>query len=136
MSINFAVCNVSASWKLPEWENSIILVISDHGISIGEKFGERAYGAFCYDYTIKTFAYYLSKEFIPKKISQQVRHIDFMPTILDQLKINQKKSSEKIDGISLLPLINGKNFPELYAFTETGNPLENIPVFWPCGNDH
>jgi len=111
--------------ELNLWENSIILVISDHGISIGEKLGERAYGAFCYDYTIKTFAYYLSKEFTPKKVSQQVRHIDFMPTILDQLKINQKESSEKVDGISLLPLISGKNFPELYAFTETGNPLEN-----------
>lgn len=111
--------------ELNLWENSIILIISDHGISVGEKLGERAYGAFCYDYTIKTFAYYLSKEFISKKISQQVRHIDFMPTILDQLKIPQKESSEKMDGISLIPLINGDSFPELYAFTETGNPLEN-----------
>ena len=30
-------------------KNSIILVMSDHGISVGEKIGERAYGAFCYD---------------------------------------------------------------------------------------
>ena len=27
-------------------KNSLILVMSDHGISVGEKFGERAYGAF------------------------------------------------------------------------------------------
>ena len=40
-------------------KNSIILVMSDHGISVGEKIGERAYGAFCYDYTLRTFTYFL-----------------------------------------------------------------------------
>ena len=48
-----------------------------------------------------------------------------MPTILDQFGISQNESSEKLDGVSLLPLINGENFPELYAFTETGNPLDS-----------
>ena len=33
--------------------------MSDHGISVGEKLGERAYGAFCYDYTLRTFAYFM-----------------------------------------------------------------------------
>ena len=40
-------------------KDSIIIVMSDHGISVGEKIGERAYGAFCYDYTLRTFAYFL-----------------------------------------------------------------------------
>ena len=111
--------------ELNLWQDSIILVISDHGISVGEKIGERAYGAFCYDYTIKTFAYYLSSDLDSKNITHQVRHIDFMPTILDQFGISQNESSEKLDGVSLLPLINGENFPELYAFTETGNPLDS-----------
>ena len=48
-----------------------------------------------------------------------------MPTILEQLKIKQYEKSEKIDGVSLLPLINNENFPILYAFTETGNPLND-----------
>ena len=30
-------------------KDSLILIMSDHGISIGEKVGERAYGAFSYD---------------------------------------------------------------------------------------
>ena len=106
------------------WENSLVLITSDHGISVGEKFGERAYGAFCYDYTIKTFAYLLNPDFEIKEIQQQVRHVDFMPTILEYLEINQDDTYEKIDGMSLIPLINGKNFPELYAFTETANPLK------------
>ena len=106
-------------------ENSIILVTSDHGISVGEKIGERAYGAFCYDYTIKTFAYYMSSDFEPKEIQEQVQHIDFMPTILDQLNIELDENFNSLDGVSLIPLINGKPFDEKIAYTETGNPLKS-----------
>ena len=104
-------------------ENSIILVISDHGISMGEKIGERAYGAFCYDYTLRTFSYFLVPNYEKRKIEQQIRTVDFMPTILDYLNIPLDENFSKLDGVSLLPLINGKSLPENYAFTETGNPL-------------
>ena len=53
-------------------DSTDILVISDHGISIGEKFGERAYGAFCYDYTIRTFGLYITSDFETKEIMQQI----------------------------------------------------------------
>ena len=106
------------------WKDSVVLITSDHGISVGEKFGERAYGAFCYDYTIKTFAYYISSDFGPKEIQGQVRHIDFMPTILDQLDIELDENFKPLDGVSLLPLIKGQTQPEMIAFTETGNPLD------------
>jgi len=104
--------------------NSIILVMSDHGISVGEKFGERAYGAFCYDYTLRTFTYFLAPEFSPKQIIQQVRTIDFMPTLLDYLQIPLDGKYEKPDGVSLMPLINGNSMPEYPAYSETGNPLD------------
>jgi len=104
------------------YKNSIILIISDHGISVGEKFGERAYGAFCYDYTIKTFAYLISNDLTPREISSQVRHIDFMPTILDLMEIKLDASYESLDGESLIPLINGSKFEENIAYSETGNP--------------
>jgi len=110
------------------WKDSIVLITSDHGISVGEKFGERAYGAFCYDYTIKTFAYYISSDFEPKEIQGQVRHVDFMPTILDHLDIELDKNFKPLDGVSLIPLINGKPFDEKIAYTETANPLDaNVP---------
>jgi arylsulfatase A-like enzyme len=107
------------------YKNSIILVISDHGISIGEKFGEKAYGVFCYDYTIKTFAYLISNDLTPREISSQVRHIDFMPTILDLMKIKSDPLYELVDGKSLIPLINGLKFEENIAYSETGNPLHD-----------
>jgi arylsulfatase A-like enzyme len=105
-------------------KNSIILIMSDHGISIGEKIGERAYGAFCYDYTLRTFTYFIYPEVKPIEIKQQIRTIDFMPTILDYLQIPFSEEYEKIDGESLLPLINGHLTEEKYAFSETGNPLQ------------
>lgn len=111
-------------YKLHLDKDSMILVMSDHGISIGEKFGERAYGAFCYDYTLRTFTYFMAEDFEPREVSQQVRTIDFMPTILDYLGIGLDPKYEKLDGISLLPLINGNKIPEPPAYSETGNPLD------------
>jgi len=105
-------------------KNSLILIMSDHGISIGEKFGERAYGAFCYDYTLRTFTYFLVPDFQPREISQQVRTIDFMPTILDYFGIDFDTKYENIDGQSLMPLIRGEKLEEKIAFSETGNPLK------------
>ena len=106
-------------------KNSLVLIMSDHGISVGERFGERAYGAFCYDYTIKTFAYFVYPGINPIEITQQVRTIDFMPTILDYLKIEQDKNYENPDGESLLLLVNRKPLKEKIAYSETGNPLDD-----------
>ena len=109
--------------KLQLNKNSLILIMSDHGVSTGERFGEHAYGAFCYDYTLRTFTYFLANNLPTIEIKQQTRTIDFMPTILDYLEIPQDENYSKLDGISLLPLVNNKLIPENYAFTETGNPL-------------
>ena len=106
-------------------ENSLVLVMSDHGISVGEKIGERAYGAFCYDYTLRTFAYFLMPEISSVEISQQVRMIDFMPTILDYLRIPLDTNYQLIDGESLMPLIKGENISEKIAYSETGNPQQD-----------
>ena len=114
--------------ELDLWKDSIIVVFSDHGISIGEKIGERAYGAYCYDYTIKTFSYFLSSKFKEKEIPMQIRHVDFMPTILEQLNIKLDDNFKPLDGVSLIPLMSGKPFDEKIAYTETANPLnENTP---------
>ena len=110
--------------KLKLGDDSLILIMSDHGISIGEKFGERAYGTFCYDYTLRTFTYFLSEEFTSREIIQQIRTIDFMPTILDFLKIPFDNNYEKADGASLMPLIRGSSIPEQIAYSETGNTLD------------
>ncbi len=104
-------------------KDSIVLITADHGMSTGEKFGERAYGAFCYDYTIRTFSYYINSDLEKKIINQQIRHVDFLPTILEDMEISLDKNFKELDGVSLIPLINGKILEEKIAYTETGNPL-------------
>ena len=111
--------------ELNLWENSIIIVFSDHGMSLGEKFGERAYGALCYESTINTFYSYFSSDLKHKEITSQVRSVDFMPTILEHLGIELDTNFEPLDGVSLFPLINDQNPKENFAYTETGNPLDS-----------
>ena len=106
-------------------EDSMILIMSDHGVSTGEKFGEHAYAAFCYDYTLRTFTYFLTTDLPTIEIKNQTRTIDFMPTILEYMNIPLDDNFKKIDGSSLLPYINGGEMSENYAFTETGNPLQD-----------
>jgi len=103
-------------------KNSLIIFFSDHGIGLGDRIGEKVYGSFCYDYTLKTFMLFISPDgrFPEKKITSQVRLIDLMPTILDFLGIAQKSGFEKMDGKSLLPLVEGREKGDRTAFSETG----------------
>jgi len=61
--------------------------------------------------------------FEPMEIKQQIRTIDFMPTLLDLLNISHDKDYSILDGMSLIPLIEKQPYQEQYAFSETGNPL-------------
>ena len=101
-------------------ENSVVLVFNDHGTSVGDRFGERNYGIFLYDYTIRCFLYMIGKN-IPKNIEVKslIRSIDMMPTILDIVGIKEKKDCMKMQGKSLLPMISGKEENRI-AYSETG----------------
>ena len=88
----------------------------------GEKYGERAYGVFCYDYTLISTALFFSKKLEAMKINQQVRSIDILPTILELLQIKTDTNFLPIDGKSLLSLSDGI-FEKRSAFSQSGNPL-------------
>ena len=99
-------------------ENTIWVILSDHGCSLGEKDGERIYGTYLYDYTLRTFVYFIGGKF-PKGVIRNncVRSIDVMPTILDILNIPLRDSRE---GKSLAPDISAEAPPDRPAFSETG----------------
>jgi len=104
-------------------DDTLIVVISDHGISVGEKIGERAYGVFCYDYTINSTALFYHKRLPKKFIHDQVRSIDILPTVLEILSIPIDKNYNLFQGESLVPFLHGKGMPRI-AFSQSGNPLE------------
>lgn len=101
-------------------KNSIILIFSDHGCSVGDKMGEKAYGVFLYDYTLKSFLYVLEPS-LPKciEIKSLIRNIDIMPTLLGILGIKEKKGFKKLQGKSFISLIKNSK-EERMAYSETG----------------
>ncbi len=104
------------------WENTLFVILSDHGCGVGEKPGEKAYGIYTYDYSIKVFSFFIYPKVLPKdkEIVFQVRSVDIMPTILDILQIQPDASYKVLDGKSLLPLISGEEREDRVAFCETG----------------
>jgi len=101
-------------------ENTIIIFHADHGSSVGEKKGEKMYGSFTYDYTIKTFCLILTPQRKTAQIAQQTRCIDIMPTILELTGLKPGEAYEPLQGKSLLPLTDAKEKEERLAFCETG----------------
>lgn len=103
-------------------EDTLLVIISDHGISVGEKMGERAYGVFCYDYTLNATALFHNKTISSIDYKKQIRSIDILPTILDLLSIPIDSSYKPIDGKTVTSLINGDTDSRI-AFSQSGNPL-------------
>lgn len=101
-------------------KNSIILIFSDHGCSVGDKKGEKAYGVFLYDYTLKSFLYVFEPN-IPEGlgIKSVIRNIDIMPTILEILGVKEKQGFKKLQGKSFMGMLKGSK-EERLAYSETG----------------
>jgi len=113
--------------ELDLFKDTIFVIFSDHGVSVGEKKGEMGYGRYCYDYTLRTFVSFIQSDIFPKKeVNKLSRGIDIMPTILDILKIPEDKNFGKIQGKSLIPLIDEEP-DERISFSESAG-IEKEPT--------
>jgi len=103
-------------------KNSIIIVMADHGMGVGEKTGERAYGIFTYDYSIRTFSYFIQPKIFPKEnvVSKLTETVDILPTILHSLEIPEKNSNRKIQGQNMFIDATPDVAAERFSFSETG----------------
>lgn len=118
--------------KLGLFENTLIVFHSDHGTSNGEKIGEKLYGGFLYDYSLKVFSIFLIPEMDGKKIDFQCRTIDIMPTILNIMGFKEDKNFEKIQGNSLIPFFKNEEKKDRMIFCETGG----LRGPWPSPRKH
>ena len=104
--------------KLGLENNTITIFFSDHGMSLGEKKGEKFYGVYVYDYTINVFATIKIPNKEPRIIHNQCKTIDLFPTIAELAGISLENET-KLQGESLLSLIDSKD-KEREVFVETG----------------
>ena len=112
-------------------KNTIIIFHADHGTSLGEKLGEKFYGVFVYDYTVKVFAIIKIPNQESKIVKQQCQTIDLFPTILELAKIETDKKANT-QGRSLLELVNSDKKNDRIAFVETGG----LYGPWPSPEKH
>jgi len=69
-------------------ENTVIIFFADHGTGIGERFGERNYGSFTYEETIRTFYHFIGNEIKQNASSNSLLStIDIFPTILELCEV-------------------------------------------------
>ena len=112
----------AAARKAPP-ENTLIVVLSDHGESFSEH-GEYTHGVFLYDSTLRV-AFLMSGGSIPSgvRVKQQARTIDLLPTVLELVG---GKPPEGTQGTSLTPAFQGKEIATTYSYAETLFPRLNM----------
>jgi len=107
--------------ELDKTNETIIVFFTDHGTGVGERFGERNYGSFTFEETIRTYYLFIGPQISKnKKTSELLSTLDIMPTLLQLCNI---EINLEIEGISFASfLVNDSNHitPRKYTFSETG----------------
>jgi len=107
--------------KLGRYENSVIVVVGDHGEGLGEHH-EDTHGIFLYDSTthVPLIMKLPGRSNAARVVDAQMRTTDILPTVLDLLHAS---APVKLDGESLKPYFGGAESASRTAFGETDYPL-------------
>lgn len=107
--------------KLGKLDDTIIIFFTDHGTGVGERFGERNYGVFLFEETIRTYHLFIGPNIQENKISDKLfSSIQLFPTILELAEIEYSNLSQKKSLVSYIKN-SDESFPEeLFTFSETG----------------
>lgn len=105
--------------------NTIVALLSDHGESLAEH-GEFTHGVFLYDSTLH-IPFLMMGPGVPAglRVKQQVRSIDFLPTVLAMLGGNVP---DNVQGTSLMPTFSGQSAATEVSYQETLYP--KIAMGW------
>jgi len=106
--------------ELGKTNETILIFFTDHGTGIGERFGERNYGVFTFEETIRTFHLFIGPNITKNVVcDKMLSSIDLFPTILELCNI---KGDFVSSGMSFAPYIygNSKNIGHSEVFSETG----------------
>jgi arylsulfatase A-like enzyme len=98
-------------------DDTLVILTADHGECFGEHNLYFQHGEYLYDEGLKVPLVIKHPKLLKKKIEKQVQLTDIMPTVLEILNI---PSIDKIDGISLMPMIEEDKVVREYTFAESG----------------
>jgi choline-sulfatase len=98
-------------------DRTVVALLGDHGESLGEH-GEEQHGFFVYDADIRIPLILAGAGLPARVVSDQVRIVDVMPTILQLLGVEIPR---QVQGRSLVPLVRGETL-DLVAASETWYP--------------
>lgn len=98
-------------------DSTLVVVVGDHGESLGDH-GEQQHGFFIYDAALHIPLIVAGPGVPVKAVTEQVRIVDVMPTVLDLLGL---PVPDGVQGQSLMPLGRGEAL-DLLAYSETYYP--------------
>jgi arylsulfatase A-like enzyme/Tfp pilus assembly protein PilF len=105
-------------------DHTIVIVTADHGEGLGEH-GEETHGFFVYESAMRVplIVRAPGRGLTPGRVSQPVRSVDIMPTVLDLIGA---APTQPVEGVSLVPLMTGevREMP-LEAYGEAMYPLHH-----------
>jgi len=104
--------------SLGKLKETLLIFFCDHGTGIGERFGERNYGVYTFEETIKTFYLFIGPKTKKNTVCDKLlSSIQIFPTILDIAEISHDSKTK-----SLSKYIEGddEDIEEEYVFSETG----------------
>jgi len=113
--------------EMGKLENTVLIFFSDHGTGVGERFGERNYGVFTFEETIRTIYLFIGPQINQNLSSDKLTStIDIFPTLLE---LADTSTQSKILGKSLVPFLKGQKDLEDrdYVFSETGGLQGHYP---------
>jgi arylsulfatase A-like enzyme/tetratricopeptide (TPR) repeat protein len=106
------------------YDRTVIIVMGDHGESLGEH-GEGSHGFFVYN-SVTNVPFVIRAPFghtAHRRVADPVRSVDVLPTVLDLLGV---PAATGISGVSLVPLMTGaKTELGLDAYSEAMYPLHH-----------
>jgi len=113
-------------------EDTIVVVVSDHGEGLGEH-GELEHSNQLHEEALRVALMIRvpGDQFAPRRISEQVRTVDLMPTLLELTGIGTDGLA--LQGRSLVPLLRGEKEPDRVAFSHARRVDEHQnPQFTVC----
>ncbi len=98
--------------------NTLIVLTGDHGESLGEH-GEISHGYYAYNSTLWVPLIVAGPGIRAGRVEDNVCHVDIFPTVCEYLKIDKPS---RLQGISLLPAIDGRSLPRREIYFESLYP--------------